>query len=262
MNPKVESPAVEVSTTIHASPETIFQFFQEPKKFSEWIGAPVEMSPGQGNAYRIAFGDCKTIVAGKIVEVVPNKRIAMSWGVEAGDQKEIIPVGSTKVIITLEPVKAGTKVTLRHEGLPNEKERRDHEGGWYHYLSQLSRVSIEAGFREGIDRIADDFFAAWGETDPAKRQNLLESCWAEDGEFMDRYGTVNGRDALNGYIGTVQQMMPGAVLRRSGEIRISHNNAYFAWEGEDAQGNKIGTGLDFSVLAPDGRFLRMVGFWN
>ena len=43
------------------------------------------VTPQKDKPYRIHFAAGRTIVAGKIVEVVPNERIALSWGVEKGE---------------------------------------------------------------------------------------------------------------------------------------------------------------------------------
>lgn len=148
MNGENETPAVEVSTSIAARPETVFRFFTDPARFSRWLGAAVSLSPEIGGTLRIDFARHHTVVAGEILELVPGKKLVFTWGVEKGTQTESMPAGSTTVEIVLEPVGEGTMVTLRHRGLPDEGERRDHEGGWREYLEELSRVVIADGNRE------------------------------------------------------------------------------------------------------------------
>jgi hypothetical protein len=72
--------------------------------------------------------------------------------VESGPQSETIPPGSTTVIVTLHAAEGGTEVVLRHEGLPTEKERRDHEGGWTYYLAQLDSRATEDVRTDGLER--------------------------------------------------------------------------------------------------------------
>jgi uncharacterized protein YndB with AHSA1/START domain len=247
---------------VAARPETVFRYFTEAKRFSEWVGAAVELTPEVGGNLRIDFSRHQTVVVGDIVEIIPDRKIVFTWGVEAGPQANSIPPGSTTVAITLEPRGSGTLVTLRHSGLPSEQERRNHEGGWTFYLSQLSRVTIEAEIRRHIDQRVEAFLSAWSETDSSKRLDLLKNCWAEDGVFLDRYGSVVGRDPLHAYIGGAQKMMPGMTISRVGEIHVSHDHVWFAWEGKDEQGNPAGKGQDFCSVTPEGRITKMVGFWD
>ena len=132
--------AVEVSVVVKAKPETIFRYFTDPERFSAWLDSPVEMSPELNTTLRIHFDDCNSVVAGKIVEIEQDQKIVFTWGVESGPQHDTMPPGSSTVSITLEASKDGTLVTLRHEGLPDEKERRDHEEGWKGYLEKLNRI--------------------------------------------------------------------------------------------------------------------------
>lgn len=144
--------SLELSTRIAAPPETVFRFFTDPERFSRWVDADVTIDPRPGGALRINFERFHTVVAGSVEIVEPPTRIVLAWGVEDGPQKETMPAGSTRVSITLERVDGGTRLTLRHTDLPSEKERRDHEEGWTHYLSQIQRVAGE----EGIATIAHE----------------------------------------------------------------------------------------------------------
>lgn len=145
MNTKREIPAIEISTEVAARSQTVYRFFTDPGRFSEWLGAEVSFTPEIGGALRIDFALHGTIVAGEVLELVPDRRVVFTWGVEAGPQAGSMPAGSTTVEVTLEPAGEHTLVTLRHQGLPNESERKDHEGGWREYLERLSRVVTEGG---------------------------------------------------------------------------------------------------------------------
>jgi len=65
----------------------------------------------------------------------------MSWGWEG---HPTVPPGSTTVEITLTPEKDATLLRLRHLGLPDEGERRQHSEGWQRYTDQLAGVTLGA----------------------------------------------------------------------------------------------------------------------
>lgn len=52
-----------------------------------------------------------------------------------------MPVGSTTVAFDLEPENGGTRVRLRHTGLPNELEVEQHIKGWDLFLPELAKVA-------------------------------------------------------------------------------------------------------------------------
>jgi len=135
---------VEISTEIDAPPEIVFRYLTDPERFSRWLGAKVELDPRPGGAVRLHFEAYETVVTGEIRELVPARRFAMTWGVESGSKSEGMPPGTTEVVISLEPIGEGTRVTLRHTGLPSEAERRDHEEGWRGYLERL-REEVAGG---------------------------------------------------------------------------------------------------------------------
>lgn len=47
-----------------------------------------------------------------------------------------------------------------------------------------------------IEVAAETYIRAWGERDPALREQLLEACFAADGRFVTRRRVVRGRAAL------------------------------------------------------------------
>ena len=141
MKGELDALDVEVTTLIEASPATVFRFLAQPERFGEWMEASVQLTPEVGADIRLDFADQKTVVCGRLLEVEPDKRIVFTWGVEKGRQAETIPLGSTTVSIDLAPEGSGTRVTLRHRGLPDEKERQDHHEGWIYHLNILDRLA-------------------------------------------------------------------------------------------------------------------------
>jgi uncharacterized protein YndB with AHSA1/START domain len=132
-------PAVlEVVVHIAAKPETVFPYFTDPVRYAQWMGARATLEPVPGGAYRISLRD-GVEAAGEFVEVDPPHRVVFTWGWTRGFA---VAPGSTRVVVTLEEDAGGTRVVLRHHGLPSEEEIENHRKGWSLYLDRLGiRVS-------------------------------------------------------------------------------------------------------------------------
>lgn len=249
---------VEVRITIAAHPETIFQFLSDPSSFRRWMGDGSSLAPGAGGAFRVAYpnGD---VAAGVVEEIVPNQRIVMSWGYEAGAMG--IPVGATRVEIVLAPVPGGTRVTLRHTGLRDAAHRANHRAGWRHYLASLSQLT-SATLDAIIDGRIDGYTAAWAAQDPAERTRLLAECWDGDGVFRDPMGYVEGRQDLADYIGMAQRFSPGITLQRDGAVSRAHTFASYRWRMVAPNGTPVMAGSNTAEFTPDGLIRSMTGFWE
>jgi uncharacterized protein YndB with AHSA1/START domain len=124
---------VEVEQLIAAKPATVFSYLVDPAKFVTWMGVGAELDPRPGGKFRID-ADGGNIATGEYLEVDPPHRLVMTWGWERDDT--VLP-GSTRVEITLTAEGAGTKLRLRHLGLPSDTARETHHGGWMLYTGKL-----------------------------------------------------------------------------------------------------------------------------
>lgn len=128
--------AIEVTKRIEAPPEIVFSYLTDSRRFVRWMGVGAELDPRPGGRYRID-ADGQHVAIGEYREVEPPRRLVMSWGWEG---HPTVPPGSTTVEITLTPEKGATILRLRHLGLPDEGERRQHTAGWQMYTGQLVTV--------------------------------------------------------------------------------------------------------------------------
>jgi uncharacterized protein YndB with AHSA1/START domain len=126
---------------IDAEPELVYRFLTEGDLMRRWMGTGVTIDPKPGGIYRIS-PLCSETARGNYVEVVPNRKIAFTWGYESGVQD--MPPGSTLVEITLEKRSPGTLVRLAHHRLPSDEAKRSHDQGWPHYLARL-KIAAEGG---------------------------------------------------------------------------------------------------------------------
>ena len=110
-----------------------------------------------------------------------------------------------------------------------------------------------------VQEVVDRYIATWNETDPARRRELIERTWTEDGQYLDPLIAGEGQEGIDTMIEAVQVRFPGYRFRRTSEIDAHHDRVRFSWElGPDGDGALAG-GLDVGVIA-DGRFRSITGF--
>lgn len=119
---------------IAASREIVFRYFTDPERYARWMGTSAELEPGPGGTYRVVITD-EIVASGEFVEVVEPERLVFTFGWE--NPHGVAPGGST-VEVTLEEVDGGTRVTLKHTGLPDAEAVAQHAHGWDLYLGRLA----------------------------------------------------------------------------------------------------------------------------
>lgn len=126
---------IEITKTrrIDAPPDEVFAALTEPDRLRRWhtVAATIELRAGGDYRFMVTPGH---IAAGTVEEVVPGKRLSLSWGWEHEDE---LPPGGSRVVIDLEPDGEGTLLRLHHEALPDTDLGRDHGVGWDHVLDRL-----------------------------------------------------------------------------------------------------------------------------
>jgi uncharacterized protein YndB with AHSA1/START domain len=251
-------PEVVRQVEICAQRETVFRFFTDSARFARWWGEGSHVDPRPGGALYVRHPD-GSIASGVFKEIVPPQRVVFTYGFE-GPHQPIAPGGST-VTVTFEETPRGTRVTLRHAGLPSEELARHYVQGWRYQLSLYAKVAT-AEQNAGAAAIADQWFAAWNEKDAARRRELLAACSMPEVAFFDDFSVLAGLDDLDAQIAAVHRFMPGMTIARVGEPLHCQGSGLIRWEARDAQGNVKFSGLNAVQFAPDGRIARATGFWG
>lgn len=253
---------VELSVDVAASPATVWRCVSEPGLLSRWLSAPVTFEPRVGAPVQVDFSRYGTVVAGVVEELRPRELLVLTWGVASGPQAAAMPAGSTRVRIRLEPTPGGTRVTLRHEGLPTEQERRDHALGWHGYLGSLAGVAPVAAVEGGPEALWDDWFAAWAETDAARRDAVLARRLADDATYRDVHTDSRGRAGVSAWIAQCQTLFPGVRVVRDGDVLNSRGSLLVRWRVTGADGAVLARGTNFGRLTADGRLQSVDAFWE
>ena len=110
-----------------------------------------------------------------------------------------------------------------------------------------------------VEPVINQYIAAWNETDPAMRRELIARTWTEDGSYLDPLMSGGGHDGIDAMIGAVQTQFPGYRFRRTGELDAHNNVVRFSWELGPDDGPALAGGVDFGVVA-GGRLQSITGF--
>ena len=126
---------------------------------------------------------------------------------------------------------------------------------------QLNRDAVKAIIaRSEIAALVGNYLAAWNETDAQQRQALLESVWADDGQYTDPNSHASNRHELEAIIAGFQRMNPGAIFTLEDGVDQHHGHLRFYWALR-LQGGLEVSGMDYAELAADKRLRKVVGFF-
>lgn len=108
--------------------------------------------------------------------------------------------------------------------------------------------------------IRETYLAAWNETDPEARAQLLSSSWDSSATYVDPLAAVEGVEAVSEVIGAVHHQYPGLVFTPVGPVDAHHDIARFQWGLGVPDQEPAAIGFDVVTTAPDGRIRSVAGF--
>jgi uncharacterized protein YndB with AHSA1/START domain len=107
-----DMPEVVRSIEISAPPSATWRWLATEEALRAWLGSNLEIDLQVGGAYRVSGPDERTWVNGRVLEFVPEGRLVLSWLEEGSDW-----VHPARLVISLAPTTAGTRVTQTYDGL-------------------------------------------------------------------------------------------------------------------------------------------------
>jgi uncharacterized protein YndB with AHSA1/START domain len=139
--------SVTLVRRIKARPSIVFEALIRAEELSTWWGpdaGPVlfaEADARVGGRFRLRFrtlDGSEHECAGEYLEVVPQRRLAMSWAwVDGGELGEAGRI--SRLEFDLRPVGDETELTLTHALLVDETSSASHGQGWSGALDKLAR---------------------------------------------------------------------------------------------------------------------------
>jgi uncharacterized protein YndB with AHSA1/START domain len=104
-------PEVVRSIDIQAPPSVVWRWFATQEALRRWLGSALEIDLRVGGAYRLLGADQEAWIGGSVLELVPERRLELSWMEQGGDW-----VHPARLVISLAATSTGTQVTLVHDG--------------------------------------------------------------------------------------------------------------------------------------------------
>jgi uncharacterized protein YndB with AHSA1/START domain len=132
------SRGVIVEVEIEAPVEAVWELLTDPDQIVRWLGISATLDPRPDGQFRFELFQGQ-FCSGRYVEVVPNRRVVLTWGWE----DPAIPVRPGSTTVTIELDVRGTERTrlrLRHDGLDAAMEPL-HADGWRRYLERLAATA-------------------------------------------------------------------------------------------------------------------------
>jgi uncharacterized protein YndB with AHSA1/START domain len=130
---------------IRARPGVVFELLSTAQGLTSWwgpdelpvLGAEAEVKVGGHFLVRFRTMDgAEHECAGEFLEVLPARRIVMSWRWTSGGEPEERGAVS-RLEMHLRPTDTGTELTLIHADLKNAASEARHRGGWMGALDKL-----------------------------------------------------------------------------------------------------------------------------
>jgi uncharacterized protein YndB with AHSA1/START domain len=121
-----------ISTLIPATPLRVYEAWLDGREHGAFTGGgKAEVEPGIGGAFTAWNG----YIRGRTLELAEGQRILQSW------RTTEFPIGSEDSLLELllEEAPGGTRVTLRHSGIPEGQAASYQEGWGDNYFDPMKR---------------------------------------------------------------------------------------------------------------------------
>jgi len=116
---------ISLEFILSGKPKRVMQLLTDAKLIRKWSGSEGVVEDKVGGKFEMFDG----WVTGTVLMTGENE-LAYTWSTTDW------PEGTTpsEVHYLLKPDEAGTKVIVKHTGLPNEEEMKSHKSGWTDYF--------------------------------------------------------------------------------------------------------------------------------
>jgi activator of HSP90 ATPase len=111
------------------TPERIYQALLDAKQFKAFSGLPAEIDSKPGGWFKLFDGH----IEGRIIELVPNKRIVQAW--RSGWPAGVFSIAKFE-LVTSGP---GTRIVFDHTGFPVGEQEHLTSGWTEHYWEPLHK---------------------------------------------------------------------------------------------------------------------------
>jgi uncharacterized protein YndB with AHSA1/START domain len=137
--------SLEIRRFINAPRDRVYAAWTNPAQLKEWFGPEwvqtrdIFAEPRAGGKFRWDLINCdgeEKTIGGEYREVVPGKKIVFTW---KHCDDELWANRISIVTVEFSDRNGGTELRLKHEQLPSEESRDDHNRGWNSVLDKLEK---------------------------------------------------------------------------------------------------------------------------
>ncbi len=134
------SEKVVVRRLVPATRAEVYELWTDAERMPEWIldggSATLDVRPGGKFHLDMHYEGKSYPHDGEYLELRPPEKLVFTWLSQSTNWKPSI------VTVELFEREGQTEVVLTHEGLPDMKSAKDHEGGWTEILGWLDRLVV------------------------------------------------------------------------------------------------------------------------
>jgi uncharacterized protein YndB with AHSA1/START domain len=132
---------ITVTRVINAPCEMVFKVWTDTKHLAQWFSPEniecrsLSADLKVGGVFRIHMVSEKGdhIAIGKYQQIIPNKRLQFTW------QWESYAMPASVVTVEFKDLGKTTRLTLIHEGFPDQEDADDHNKGWTSMIAKFAR---------------------------------------------------------------------------------------------------------------------------
>lgn len=129
---------IEQVVDIAAPPELVYELWTTAEGLARWWGRAVLLDATPGGAIHVDLGP--PVMIGEFVTLDPPHRLVFRFGWNMPTPDGDLPPSSTIVDVRIEPTPTGSRVILRHHGLPGV-HRAGHALGWRIFLGRMAAAT-------------------------------------------------------------------------------------------------------------------------
>ena len=142
---EAERLSLEIKRFIKASRDRVYAAWTDPAQLKDWFGPEwvqtreIIADARVGGKFRWDLINCdrnEKTIEGEYREIIPGRKIVFTW--KHQDDK-LWENRSSIVTVEFSDRNGGTELRLKHEQLPSEESRDDHNEGWNSLLDKLEK---------------------------------------------------------------------------------------------------------------------------
>ncbi len=139
------APVIQQSLVIDAPKGVVFEVLINPELINVWSGSTRAAVDVQAGVYQLGWQyehEGRQVNGGptRILNMVADSYLKLDWPDWRGDES----VTGQRIVFALSDAESRTRVDFTHSGFARAADLSDYGFGWIHFLSEISRVALEA----------------------------------------------------------------------------------------------------------------------